>query len=172
MVSEQLKELAAEYVVAREAAEPLAEVRERLTAQLDAEAIGYFDAEDVAHIARGIVEGSFDVLYHTCGHAIVLDGERFRIHGGELAGHLIKDCPRCGKPLDAYALYAEPGGETHNLLREAGLYPARDSLALIAEADQRASTIEETCAMLKRLNDGDLLAVYGVIAALLEESER
>lgn len=171
MVSEQLRDLAAEYVAAREAEAPRDEVRERLTARLDAEGIGYFDLDDIAHIAQGIVEGSFDILYHTCGQAVVLDGERFRIHGGELAGHLIKDCPRCGKPLDAYALYAEPGGETHNLLREAGLYPARDSLALIAEADQRSSTIEETCAMLKRLNNGDLLAVYGVIAALLEESE-
>ncbi len=173
MISEQLKDLAAEYILAQESSdEAVAQAHERFVTQLEAEEIGYFDPNDIAHIAEGIVEDSFDLLHHTCGQAVVLDGDQFRIHGGDLAGHLIERCPRCDKPLDAYDLYTNPGGKLRNLLREAGYYPTRDSLALIAKEDQRSSAIEEMYAMSRQLSDGDLLAAYGVIAALLEESKR
>lgn len=166
MVSNQLLNAAKEYVAAG------TETDDRFMAQLDAAGIGHFNHEDVKHIAEGILNQTFDILYHTCGQSIVLDGERFRIHGGSLAGHTIEDCPRCGKKLDAYDLYAEPDSEVRKLLRQAGLYPARDGLALIADDEQRNTILQELDKMLGQLNDSDLLAVYAVLTDLLGESQR
>jgi hypothetical protein len=162
MVNSQLVSIAEEYFAAR------AETYDRFVAQLDAAGIGYFNREDVDHIAEGILNQTFDVLYHTCGQSIVLDGEQFRIHGGDWAGHVIEKCPRCEKPLDAYDLYTEPGSEVRNMLREAGLYPARDGLALIADAEQRQAILQDLGEMLAQLSDSDLLALYAVITDLLE----
>jgi hypothetical protein len=135
--------------------------------QLDVEGIRYFDREDAARIAAGIVEDSFDVLYHKCGRAVILDGDTFRIHGGELAGHAIESCPECGEHLDAFDLYPVSGGTVHNILRQAGLYPTVDSLVLMSDPEQRATILRELRELLGDLSDGDLLAVYAVVVALM-----
>lgn len=181
MISDRLRELAANYVTARQAQEQdptsdelknrRSEAHDQFMKQLDIEGIRYFDREAAARIAAGIVEGSFDVLYHKCGHAIILDGDTFRIHGGELAGHTIEICPECGKRLDAFDLYPVSGGTVHNMLRQAGLYPTVDSLVLMSNSEQRATILQELRKTLGKLSDADLLAVYAVVVALMRNGE-
>jgi hypothetical protein len=179
MISDRLRELAADCVAARweQEQDPTndglkarrSEVHEQFIMQLDAEGIRYFGSEDAARIAAGIMAGSFDVLYHECGRAVILDGDTFRIHGGDLAGHVIESCPECGKRLDAFDLYAASGGAVHNMLRQAGLYPTADSLVLMADSEQRATILRELRELLADLSDGDLLAVYAVAMALMKD---
>ncbi|HDQ71302.1 MAG TPA: hypothetical protein ENN19_04290 [Chloroflexi bacterium] len=175
MLTSKLKELAADYLStlgapAAGSDDSISKERELFTDELAAEGIVYFDPDDVDRIARGMSEGTFDLRYHQCGRAIILDSERFRIHGGKLAGHVIEDCPGCGRRLDAFDLYAEPGGATRNLLRQAGLYPTADSLVLMRDANQRATILEGLQESLRHLSDGDLLAAYAVVVALLQDS--
>jgi hypothetical protein len=179
MLNPKLKQLAAEYIAMHLDAEETAgdnsdatrsSAREQFAAELKKNGIVYFDPEDVDRIAREIAEETFDLRYHQCGRAIILDDETFRIYGGELAGHVIEDCPGCGRQLDAFDLYAEPGGATRNLLRQAGLYPTADSLILMRDTNQRANILKEIQASLQHLSDGDLLAAYAVIVALLQDS--
>jgi hypothetical protein len=179
MLNRKLKQLAAEYTSMRQAVEEtpddaldadLTSVREQFTAELKKVGIVYFDPPDVDRIAQGIAEETFGLRYHQCGRAVILDDETFRIYGGQLAGHVIEDCPGCGRRLDAFDLYAEPGGATRNLLRQAGLYPTADSLILMRDTNQRAAMLNEIQTSLQHLGDGDLLAAYAVIVALLEDS--
>jgi hypothetical protein len=179
MISDRLRELAANYVTARQEQEQAptndalktcrSEAHEQFIMQLDTEGIRYFDSEDAARIAAGIMAGSFDVLYHKCGRAVILDGDTFRIHGGDLAGHVIESCPECGKRLDAFDLYAASGGTVHNMLRQAGLYPTADSLVLMADPEQRTTILRELRGLLGDLSNGDLLAVYAVAMALMKD---
>ena len=172
MLSEQLRQRAAAYLKALEDV-PSPELEQhdaynQFVEQLDAEGIHYFDSEDVTRIAVGIIEGTFDVLYHQCGRAVILDGERFRIHGGRLAGYTIEDCPGCGCRLNAFDLYATPGSATRNLLRQAGLYPTVDSLVLVQMSEQRQHIMQELHALLEQLPNDDLLSIYAVALALTQ----
>ena len=181
MVSDRLRQLAANYITARQAQEQdptsdelktsRSEAHGQFMKQLDMEGIRCFDREDADRIASGIVEGSFDVLCHKCGRAVILDSDTFRIHGGDLAGHAIESCPECGQRLDAFDLYADPGGMTHNLLRQAGLYPTADSLVLMVDSEQRATILRDLRELLGDLGDGDLLAVYAVVVALMKNGD-
>jgi hypothetical protein len=181
MLGDRLRRLAEDYVTVQQTQEQeftagetedrIRKVYEQFVKQLETEGIGYFDEEDAGRIAVGIVDGTFNVLYHKCGRAIILDGDAFRIRGGELAGYTIEDCPGCGKPLNAFDLYDDPGGPTRNLLREAGLYPTSDSLVLMEDSGRRAAMLEALWESLNSLGDGDLLATYAVVAALIKDSE-
>jgi hypothetical protein len=181
MISSRLRQLAADYITAWQAQEQdptseelearRSEAHEQFIVQLDVEGIRYFDHEDADRIAAGIMEGFFDVLYHKCGRAIILDGETFRIHGGGLAGHAIEICPECGQRLDAFDLYPVSGGPVHGMLRQAGLYPTADSLVLMADPEQRATILRELRESLGDLSDGDLLAVYAVVVALIKSGD-
>jgi len=173
VLNEQLRQRAAAYMEALEDASP-SEVEQsdtyiQFVEQLDAEGIQYFDQEDTTRIAAGIVEGTFDVLYHQCGRAVILDGDQFRIYGGRLAGYVIEDCPGCGCRLNAFDLYATPGSVIRNLLRQAGLYPTADSLVLVQMSEQRQHIMQELHTLLKQLPDDDLLSVYAVALALTQE---
>ncbi|MDY7078627.1 MAG: hypothetical protein SXV54_17060 [Chloroflexota bacterium] len=179
MLSDQLRQLAQDYITALQAQKQnptsdeldahTSETYNQFTAQLETDGIRYFDTEDATRIAAGILAGSYDMLYHRCGRAIVLDGEIFRIHGGRLAGHVIESCPECGKRLNAYDLYADPGGATRNLLRQAGLYPTADSLILMKDPEQHAIILQELREALSDLTTGDLLAIYAVVTAMINK---
>jgi hypothetical protein len=56
------------------------------------------------------------------------------------------------------------------LLREAGLYPTADGLVLTRGRKRRISILRELAKLLGSLGDGDMLAVYAVVVALLRES--
>ena len=146
------------------------EVYDQFVAQLEADDIRYADREDAVRIAVGIVGGTFDVRYHKCGQAVIWDGNVVKIHGGRLAGRIIDRCPKCQKQLDAFRLYADPGGATRDLLREAGLYPTADGLVLARGPERRVSILRELVKSMNDLGDGDLLAVYAVTIALLRDS--
>jgi len=177
MVSDRLRQLAANYLTSRQEQEQdptseelktrRSEAHDQFMMQLDVEGIHCFDSEDAARIAAGIMEGSFDVLYHKCGRAIILDGDTFRIHGGDLAGHAIESCPECGQRLDAFDLYPVSGGTVHNMLRQAGLYPTANSLVLMVDSEQRTAILQELRKLLGGLSDGDLLATYAVVVVLI-----
>ncbi len=179
MLSNRLRKRAADYVAAREmqAQDPtdgelndgLSEAYGQFVAQLDADGIHYFDEDDAARIAAAIAERSFDVRYHKCGRVLIVDGQTLKIHGGKLAGHVIKDCPACGMRLNAFDLYADSGGGVRNLLREFGLYPTADGLVLMTDPNQRAATVDELRESLGNMDDGDLLAVYAVVVALTKD---
>ena len=181
MLSDRLRRLAAGYVIAQKAQGQddtsdelkacMSEACDQFMLQLDVDGIRYFDREDAARIAAGIVDGTFDVLYHGCGRAIVLDGDIFRIHDGDLAGHVIERCPGCGMWLDAFDLYADPGGRTRNLLRQAGLYPTADGLVLMADPERRTIILRDLREALGNLGNGDLLAVYAVVVAMIGNDE-
>ncbi len=179
MLSNRLRKRAADYVAAHEmlAQDPtddelndgVSEAYVQFVAQLDADGIHYFDADGAARIATAIVDRLFDVRYHKCGHALVVDGQTLKIHSGKLAGHVIKDCPECGMRLNAFDLYADSGGGVRNLLREFGLYPTANSLVLMTDPDQRATTLYELRESLGDMGDGDLLAVYAVVVELTKD---
>jgi len=181
MLGDRLRQLAEDYVTLHKTQEQeltagemehrVREVYEQFVKQLGTEGIGYFDEADAGRIAVGIVDGTFNVLYHKCGRDVVLDGDTFRIRGGELAGYAIEDCPGCGKPLSAFDLYDDPGGPTRNRLREAGLYPTSDSLVLMEDSGRREAMLEALWESLNSLGDGDLLATYAVVAALIRDRE-
>ncbi|MEE8389388.1 MAG: hypothetical protein V3S14_01145, partial [Anaerolineae bacterium] len=147
-----------------------AEAYDRFAAQLETDSISYADREDVVRIAAGIVSGAFDVRYHRCGQAVIRDDDVVKILGGRLAGRVIDRCPKCQKQLDAFRLYADPGGATRDLLREAGLYPTADGLVLARGPGRRASILQEMAVSMDKLGDGDMLAVYAVIVVLLSDS--
>jgi hypothetical protein len=180
MLSTQLRQRATNYVAAREAQEQdptgdeanlhLSEAYDQFVAQLEADSIPYFDDADVARIATAIVDRSFDVRYHKCGRGLVLDGQTFRIQGGKLAGHEIEDCPECGMRLNPFDLYADSGGGVRNLLREFGLYPTASSLILMEDPAKHATTLQELRDSVGNLGDGDLLAIYAVVVALMEDA--
>jgi hypothetical protein len=180
MLSDRIRQLARDLGTAQESwrqhpaddglAARTSEAYDRFVAQLEAEDIRYAGREDAVRIATGIVSGTFDVRYHKCGQVVIRDGEVVKIHGGRLAGRVIDTCPKCGKQLDAFRLYADPGGATRDLLREAGLYPTADGLVLVKSSEQRAGMLRELVESLSDLGDGDLLAVYAVVVALLRDS--
>ena len=180
MLSNRIRQLAQDYVTVHRAQRQdptsdelgvrVAEMYDRFVAQLETEGFRYADNEDVIRIASGIVSETFDVRYHRCGHAVVRDGETLRIHGGRLSGHVIDRCPGCQQRLDVFDLYANPGGVARDLLREAGLYPTADGLILVREPERRASILHELHESLGKLEDGDLVAVYGVVFALMRDS--
>jgi hypothetical protein len=180
MLTDRIRQLAQDYATARQAQEQdpasdefeihVTEAHDRFVAQLEAEEIRYYDSEDAARIAAGIVDRTFDVRYHKCGRAIIRDGEMLRIHGGKLAGRVIDRCPGCQKPLNAFTLYANPGGVARDLLRDAGLYPTADGLVLLRGSERRGEILQELEHSLDELGDGDLLAVYAVVIALIKDS--
>ena len=180
MLSDQIRQLAQDFGAAREAwrQDPTnnelgvctSEAYNRFVAQLEADDIPYSSREESVRIADGIVSGSFDVRYHRCGQAVIRDGDDVKILGGRLSGRVIDRCPKCQKHLDAFRLYADPGGATRDLLREAGLYPTADGLVLARGPERRASILQEMAISMDKLRDGDMLAVYAVIVALLSDS--
>jgi hypothetical protein len=180
MLSNRIRQLAQDYVTVQQAHEQnptdgelearVVEAYDEFVAHLEAEEIRYFDSEDAARIAAGIVDRTFDVRYHKCGRAIIRDGEMLRIHGGRLAGRIVDRCPGCQKPLNAFTLYADPGGVARDLLRDAGLYPTADGLVLVEDPERRRDILEELRGSLGELGDGDLLAVYAVVIALIRDS--
>ena len=180
MLSDRLRQLAQDFDTARrvwrqdptndELGSRTSEAYDRFVAQLEADDIRYDDRKDAVRIAAGIVSGAFDVRYHKCGQAVVRDGEVVKIHGGRLAGRAIDKCPKCQKRLDAFSLYADPGGVARDLLREAGLYPTADGLVLARGPGRRDSILQEMAISMDKLGDGDMLAVYAVVIALLNDS--
>jgi hypothetical protein len=180
MLSDQIRQLAQDYVTVQQAHEQdpasselearVVQAYDQFVAQLEAEEIRYYDSEDAARIAAGIVDKTFDIRYHKCGRVIIRDGGMLRIHGGKLAGRVVDRCPGCQKPLDALTLYANPGGVARDLLRDAGLYPTADGLVLIRDPERRVDILQELQGSLVELGDGDLLAVYAVVIALIEDS--
>jgi hypothetical protein len=180
MLSNRIRQLAQDFGAAQEAwrQDPAndelgtrtSEAYDRFVAQLEADDLPYADREDAVRIASGIVSGTFDVRYHRCGQAVIRDGDVVKIHGGRLAGRVISRCPKCQKQLDAFRLYADPGGSTRDLLREAGLYPTADGLVLARGPGRRDSILQELAIALDKLGDGDMLAVYAVVIALLSDS--
>jgi hypothetical protein len=180
MLSDQIRQLAQDYAAAQQAHEQdpnsselearAAQAYDQFVAQLEVEEIRYYDDEDAARIAAGIVDKTFDVRYHKCGRALIRDGEMLRIHGGRLAGRVVDRCPGCQKSLNAFTLYANPGGVARDLLRDAGLYPTADGLVLVGDPERRADILQELQGSLGELGDGDLLAVYAVVVALIEDS--
>ncbi len=180
MFSDRIKQLAHDLGAAQEAwkQDPTndelgartSEAYERFVAQLEEDGISYTGRADAVRIATGIVSGTFDVRYHGCGQAVVRDGSVVKIFGGRLAGRVIDRCPKCQKLLNAYLLYADPGGDARDLLREAGLYPVADDLILARGPGQRTSILQELAIALDELGTGDMLAVYTVAVALLSGS--
>jgi hypothetical protein len=180
MFSDRIRQLARDLRAAQEAwrQDPTndelggrtSEAYDRFVAQLEVDEIPYSGREDAVRIATGIVNGSFDVRYHRCGQAVIRDGDVVKIFGGRLAGRIIDRCPKCQKQLDAFRLYADPGGATRDLLREAGLYPTADGLVLARGPGRRDSILQELAISLDKLGDGDMLAVYAVVVALLSDS--
>ncbi len=180
MFSDRIRQLARDFGAAQEAwrKDPTndelgvrtSEVYDRFVAQLEADGIPFSGREDAVRVATGIVSGSFDVRYHRCGQAVIRDGDVVKILGGRLAGRVIDRCPKCQKPLDAFRLYADPGGATRDLLREAGLYPTADGLVLARGPGRRDRILQEMAVSMDKLGDGDMLAVYAVIVALLSDS--
>ena len=180
MLSDRIRQLALDFVTTQRAwrQDPANDelgtrtsgAYDRFVARLGADDIPYADREDAVRIATRIVSGTFDLRYHKCGQAVIRDGTEVRIHGGRLSGRVIDRCPKCGKPLDAFLLYADPGGTTRDLLREAGLYPTADGLVLTRGPKRRISILRELAKSLGRLGNGDLLAVYAVVIALIKDS--
>ena len=180
MFSDRIRQLAQDFGAAQEAwrQDPTndelgvrtSEAYDRFVAQLEADDISYSGREDAVRIAAGIVSGAFDVRYHRCGQAVIRDGNVVKILGGRLAGRVIDRCPKCQKRLDAFRLYADPGGATRDLLREAGMYPTADGLVLARGPGRRASILQEMAISMDKLGDGDMLAVYTVVIALLNDS--
>ncbi len=180
MFSDRIKQLAHDFSLAQEAwkqdstndelSTRTSEAYERFVTQLEEDGISYTGRADAVRIATGIVSGTFDVRYHGCGQAVVRDGSVVKIFGGRLAGRVIDRCPKCQKLLNAYLLYADPGGDARDLLREAGLYPAADDLKLVRGPGQRVSVLQELAITLDKLGDGDMLSVYAVAVVLWSNS--
>ncbi len=180
MFSDRIRQLAQDFSTAQEAWKQDAaneelgtrtsEAYKRFVTQLEVDGIPYTGRADAVRIATGIVSGTFDVRYHRCGQAVVRDGNVVKILGGRLAGRVIDRCPKCQKHLNAFHLYADPGGDARNLLRESGLYPAAGDLVLAKGPGQRISILQELAITLDKLGDGDMLAVYAVAIALLSDS--
>ncbi len=180
MFSNRIRQLAQEFGLAQEAWKQdstndelmarTSEAYKRFVTQLEMDDIPYTGRSDAVRIATGIVSGTFDVRYHRCGQAVVRDGTVVKILGGRLAGRVIDRCPRCQKQLNAFHLYADPGGDARDLLREAGLYPTAGDLVLAKGPRRRVSILQELAITLDKLGDGDMLAVYAVAIALLSDS--
>ncbi|MCP4537995.1 MAG: hypothetical protein GY832_12700 [Chloroflexi bacterium] len=180
MFSDRIRQLAQDFGATQEAWRKnptndelgvrTSEAYDQFVAQLEADDIPYSSRDDAVRIATGIVSGAFDVRYHRCGQAVIRDGDVVKILGGRLTGRVIDRCPKCQKHLDAFRLYADPGGATRDLLREAGLYPTADGLVLAKGSGRRDSILQEMAISMDKLGDGDMLAVYAVVIALLNDS--
>ncbi len=180
MFSDRIRQLAQDFGTAQEAWKQdsaneelgarTSEAYRRFVTQLEVDGIPYTGRADAVRIATGIVSGTFDVRYHLCGQAVVRDGNVVKILGGRLAGRVIDHCPKCQKHLNAFHLYADPGGDARNLLRESGLYPTASDLVLAKGPGQRINILQELAITLDKLGDGDMLAVYAVAIALLSDS--
>jgi len=93
----------------------------------------------------------------------------FRAYDGGRAATSILVCPVCGGVLRDRDLFNARSDIARDRLHDVGWYPDPNSLALMEDPAQRAAILASLKEALDDMGDADLLAVYAVVMALMDE---